>query len=86
MITAEIANVVENRSRFWKIAHDIAEKSDIYGYRDVYEEIKLIGRQFKVEKNMELGDLTDNQIKELVQERLEGERVLGDQLNSRRRI
>ncbi len=86
MITAEIANVVENRSRFWEIAHDIAEKSDIYGYRDVYEEIKLIGRQFKVEKNMELGDLTDNQIKELVQERLEGERVLGDQLNSRRRI
>lgn len=83
LVTAEIATVVENRSRYWEVAHDIANSSDVFGYIDVYYQICKIERDFKKE-NRELSDLTNNQIKELVQERLESERVLGESINPRK--
>ena len=75
-VTSAITTVVENRSRYWNIAHDIANNSNVFGNKDVYTKICKIEKEFK-EKNKQLCDLTDDQIKNIVQSQLESERIPG---------
>ena len=75
-INGEIANQVNEREHYMKMAEGIAKNSDTYGINDVYAKI------MKVKDNNQ--ELNDEQLQAVVQQELEDEKVLGDSSNPRR--
>ena len=74
--TTEVANQVNEREYYYQMAETIAKDSNIYGPNDVYKMMMKV-------KN-ENQELSDKQLKEAIQQLIEGERVLGDSNNQRR--
>ena len=82
--TSETANQVNNeRQHYLGMAWDIVHDSDVYGGRDVkFIYNQIMNKKAEMEKNNE--KITDEELKNRVQQDLENQRTPGDMTNPRR--
>lgn len=82
--TSETANQVNNeRQHYLGMAWDIVHDSEVYGGRDVkFIYNQIMNKKAEMEKNNE--KITDEELKNRVQQDLENQRIPGDMTNPRR--